>query len=73
MVIAEPSAAYMPLRALWEKFSVQSGPDTLLGAKMRNIALQPPEKACLPWTAFALIAIIYVRAILTKYCKLTKF
>lgn len=38
-VIPEPSAANIPLRVFWEKFSVQSGPDSLLGAKIRNIAL----------------------------------
>ncbi|KFW66762.1 hypothetical protein AS28_13195, partial [Pygoscelis adeliae] len=72
-VIAESSAANIPLRVFWEKFSVQSGPDSLLGAKIRNIALQPPQKAHLPWTTFAVISIIYIRAILTKYCKLTEF
>lgn len=49
-----------PPRAFWEKFSVQGGPLSLLGVKIRNIALQPPWRACLPWTALALIAIIYI-------------
>lgn len=58
--LLSPLLQTSPPRAFWEKFSVQSGPVHLLGVKIRNVALQPPWRACLPWTALALIAIIYI-------------
>lgn len=57
---------------MFGEVSVQSGPDGLLGANSWTPAAAP-QRARLPQTTFALIAIIYIGAILTKYCKLTKF